>query len=120
MMTFKPNTTVGIDAGKLQHRVTFQRDTGTPDAIGGNAPTWATVFSVWANIEPLTGRDIILGYQISPDTTHKVTIRYRPGLHSAMRFTWAGRVFHLTGPPLDMGTDGVLLTLMCKEAETVT
>lgn len=112
-----------MKAGKLQHRVTIQEDRSTTkDNIGANVPNWSDVLTTWASIEPLSGRDVILGAQISPDTTHKITIRYRPGVHSAMRFKWlipVPKYFNILGPPLDTETQARELVCMCKEVETV-
>ena len=108
-----------MQAGKLKHRITFQRDDGVPDAIGGNAAVWTNHLTVWAEIVPQTSREF-LAAQIRPDTTVMMKIRYRSGLHSAMRVTWQGRVYHLTGPPID--TEGAKreLAITLKEPETAT
>lgn len=113
-----------MQAGKLIHRLQLQQDNGTKDAIGGNVASWVDVgIPTWGSVEPLSGRDIILGAQISPDTTHKIRVRFRTGVHSAMRWKWllpTPRYYSMTGPPLDTETQNRELVCMCKEVETVT
>jgi SPP1 family predicted phage head-tail adaptor len=109
-----------MKAGRLRHRITFQRDDGNPDGIGGNAPNWVDFLTVWASVEPLSSRELVQGAMIRPDTTHTVRIRYRTGLHAAMRFTWQGRIFNLTGPPLNTEEIGRELVMLAKEAEAAT
>lgn len=109
-----------MQAGRMKHRITFQRDDGTADVIGGNAATWTTHMSVWAEMIPQTSREFVVGAQNRPDTTHMFRIRYRAGLHSAMRVTWQGRVFHLTGPPINTEEANRELIVTLREPETAT
>jgi SPP1 family predicted phage head-tail adaptor len=42
--------------------------------------TWATVDTVWASVEPLSGREALIAKQVDARLTHRVIIRYWAGL----------------------------------------
>ena len=50
-----------MEAGQLRHRVTIQQATETTDGFGGVTQAWATFATVWAAVEPLTGREYLQG-----------------------------------------------------------
>lgn len=43
-----------IQAGKLRHRITIQRETVTRDEYGSEVKTWDDLATVWASVEPLS------------------------------------------------------------------
>jgi len=59
-------------------------DTSRPTPDG-----WTTIAVIWAEVMPLTGRELFYMHQIRPDITSKVRIRYwknLPRLSPKMRF----------------------------------
>ena len=84
-----------MNPGKLRHRVEVQAETATPDEGGGWASAWTTAATVWAMVEPLSGRERMWGGAVLGEVTHRVTMRYRAGLTPANRLVYAGRVFDL-------------------------
>src|SRR5574343_1998421 len=63
--------------GKMNKRITFQNDIGIAlDDYGEKTVTWSDVYTCWASIEPLTGKDLYLSQQQFPDVTGKITMRY--------------------------------------------
>lgn len=85
-----------MNPGELRQRVTLQRPgTPTPDAMGGRSVPWANVGTTWAHVEPLEGNERLRAMQVSPRLSHRITMRYRPGVTSAMRVLYGARVFGL-------------------------
>jgi len=88
-----------IDPGKMRHRITFQRYNGTIDSYGDIrddvAANWTAVCSVWAAIDPVSGREFYEAEQSQSQVTHKVRCRYFPGLETAYRIVYRGRVLHI-------------------------
>ena len=70
-----------MKAGRLRQRVTLQSMSGGVDAIGQPLPAeWADVFTTWASVEPLQGREFIAASAVSSEITARVRMRYRPGV----------------------------------------
>jgi SPP1 family predicted phage head-tail adaptor len=64
-----------MQAGKLRHRLAIQ----SPTEIivrGELSVTWNTVATRWAQIEPLTGRELWNARQVQPDITHRIELRH--------------------------------------------
>lgn len=79
----------GISAGELRHRVDLQSPgVASIDASGGVIETWTQEASVWAGIEPLTGREQFVAAQVHAQATHKVTLRYSPQV-AALTEKWS-------------------------------
>jgi SPP1 family predicted phage head-tail adaptor len=66
-------------AGKLRHQVSVQSATDTTDGRGSTTQSWSTVTTVWASVEPISGRELLRGDQVAADVTHRVRLR-APGL----------------------------------------
>lgn len=81
--------------GLLRHRVEIQSATTTDDGYGGTATTWSTTSTVWARIEPLSGRDLFFASQRSPQTTHKITMRGSVSVTTGDRIVFKNRTFHV-------------------------
>jgi SPP1 family predicted phage head-tail adaptor len=84
-----------MNAGELKHRVEVQSKTDTLGDHGGPGETWATVGTRWAKIEPMRGTETQRSEQNVSDVTHKITLRYYPGLTPSFRLVEGSRVFHI-------------------------
>lgn len=105
-------------AGRLRHRIKFQAKTGTPvpDGYGGSTIPWVDFATkIPAAIEPLSGRELLAAQAVQNETSHKVTLRYQPGITAAMRVVFGSRVFAITAPPLNKDERNRELTLLCSE-----
>lgn len=89
-MTFR-----AVSAGRLPHRISLQRATETKDPAGEVLQAWATVATVWAAVEPISGREAWIAQQANTLTTHRVLIRYRSGVTTKDRFIWGTRTFYI-------------------------
>lgn len=104
-----------LHPGKFRHRIVIERNNSTTfDAAGTPIAAWATYLTVWASVEPLTGRELFQGAQVRPDATHKITIRYRSGITTAMRAKFRSRHFHFESV-LDAEERQRELTILAKE-----
>lgn len=111
--------------GPLRHRVKIQTPVITRDDCGGAIETWedfaapasgvytdpaiagaetdsgttgvlTTLTSTfYASIEPLIGREYMAAKQMQADVTHKIRMRYIPGLTTTMRIVFGTRVFEI-------------------------
>ena len=56
---------------------------------------------------------VFASQQVQSEVTHKVTIRFRPGVAADMRIVHGGKVFGIVAPLPD--NRGTRLVLMCRE-----
>jgi len=64
-----------IEIGDMRHRITFQQPQKTADGYKGHTVQWQDVVTVWASVEPLSGREYFYSHQIKAEVTHRVRIR---------------------------------------------
>ena len=66
----------GVDFSALRHRVTFQKPSGkVTNSMGEDIPLYLDFATVWAAVEPLTGREYSEAQKIRAETTYRVTVR---------------------------------------------
>jgi SPP1 family predicted phage head-tail adaptor len=107
---------IKVVAGALFNRITIQINAGTTQGTDGQ-PTdnWITYkASVPAEVRPLSGRELLIGTQVSPEVSRVVTIRYMAGIVPEMRITWGTKTFEINSV-INRYEQNVLLDLYCKE-----
>jgi len=100
--------------GQLRHRVTLQQAVEQDDGYGGRTVTWQDVATVWAAVEPLRGDERYRAQQVRAQLSHRVTIRYRPGVRPGMRVVYGGRLLAITAV-IDPEERHERLELLCEE-----
>ena len=86
--------------GRLQQRIELQQRSSTLDDYGQQIPTWATLATVWANINPLGGGEKMRAMVVESKLTHIVTVRYDsrfmpPTTVDAWRIKFGTRLFNI-------------------------
>jgi SPP1 family predicted phage head-tail adaptor len=84
-----------IEPGKLRERVTVEIASVTTNNFGEAILTWGTASSVWASVEGVTAREALAAGQSEVSVTHRVRMRYLPGLTQQMRFSWRNRTLDI-------------------------
>ena len=84
-----------VNAGEMRSQITVQSATQTRDAHGGATETFAEFVTTWAEINPLTAREFVSGNQITQDVSHRIRMRYYPGVTPSMRILFGARVFNI-------------------------
>lgn len=103
--------------GQLRRRLELQAPTDTLDAYGQATRTWATYATVWSKIEVQGGSEVTVADQQQQERTHKLTIRYWPGVVSGHRALYAGRAFNFTSV-VNVDEQGRWLIIMATERMT--
>lgn len=85
-------------AATAQDRVVLQKPSETVDEYGSRTVSWVTQGSYWAQIMPVSGREVFAQGAIQSRATHKITTRYQEALKdirviSNYRFSFDGRIF---------------------------
>jgi SPP1 family predicted phage head-tail adaptor len=84
-----------IDPGKLRERITVQIASGTTNALGETVLAWSNSSAVWASVEGVSAREALLAGQQETSVTHRLRLRYLPGLTQQMRFSWRSRTLEI-------------------------
>ena len=101
-------------AGTLRRQVLIQSRSSALDGFGQKVRAWTDLASVWADIQPLSGRELEVARAVQAEVTHQVTIRYRTGLSDLMRLVYQGRYFNVNSV-IDTDTQHKQLLLLCTE-----
>lgn len=107
------------ESGELRRRVTFQARSVGQDSAGGLLATWYDAFTVYAKIDPLSGRELLAAQVVHAETTHEVWVRYRaelanPATATRYRITLGTRVFNILGA-LDLEERRQWIVCQCSE-----
>jgi len=100
--------------GDMRHRITFQKSVKTPDGHKGHTVSWQDLITVWASVEPLTGREYFYSHQIKAEVTHRVKIRYREDITTEMRAKFGERVLEIESI-IDLKERCKMLEIFCRE-----
>lgn len=103
-----------MKAGQLDQLVTVERQQGGFDELGQPLPdTWAPLFTCWAEVAPLTGREYLAAQAAVSEVTAKIRMRYRPGITSQDRVIHEGTTYGIESV-IDVRSGHRELVLMCK------
>ena len=102
-----------MQAGRLDQRVTVERFTTTTDSWGQPVEKWAPMFTCWAAVEPLTGREYIAAQAAVSEVTARIRMRFRPWMTAEDRVIHNGTTYNIVSL-IDVRSDHRELVLMCK------
>ena len=103
-------------AGQMNKRVTLQIKSVTIDGLGTEVITWTDHATVWASVEPVTGREYYLAQQQATSISTKIGIRYRRGITGGWRVKYGNRIFDIQAP-INVGEKNKELILLCEELQ---
>ncbi|MCO1622241.1 phage head closure protein [Pseudomonas putida] len=97
-----------MKAGDLRHRVELQHQVSPRDHGSGEygEPVWQKLVAVWAQVSPLSARDLIAAQAAQSEATARVVIRYRSDVLPTMRIVHRGQIYSIEGPPLEDDKSG--------------
>lgn len=103
-------------SGRLRHRVALERAIDAIDEHGDTVPTWERIATVYAAVEPLSGREYFLAAQINAEVSTRITIRASTGfrLTPKDRVRFGARLFDIESV-VDRGERGKELELLVVE-----
>lgn len=105
-----------LGAGTLRTRVEVQNRTTARDAYGDALETWGTAATVWAEVVPLSGRELWAAQQAQADATVRVRVRYRADVTVTprTRLLVGSRILNVSSV-INVGGRNRLLELLCVE-----
>ena len=104
-----------MEAGRLNKRITIQRQEKVRKPSGQVVGEWKDVCTVWAEVNCTDSKAVDSNGAIQHEGLYRFYIRWRRGITAEMRVVWDGRIFTLVGPPADWKGEKVGLTLLTKE-----
>ena len=89
-----------ISAGMLTRRIKIQRPSTIKDSVGAPCRSWLDVATVWAEIQPLSGKEAVIANRISAELSHQIIVRYQslfdnPQQVAQMRVLYKARIFNI-------------------------
>ncbi|MBB3142196.1 phage head closure protein [Halomonas organivorans] len=107
-------------AGKLRHRVTLEwYQKGPRSDSGATPPDWVAGATVWASVEPLSGRLLLAAQEAQSETSGKIRMRWRADVAAAtgktLRLQHNGLTYRIEGRPLDLDGRRRELEIMVHE-----
>ena len=102
-----------VAIGGLKKRVTILKQVRVSDGQGGFTETWQEAGTVWAAIEPISGREYYEAMQLASDVTHRVRMRYMD-LTPHEKIKYDDRVFDIIAV-IDVNMEHRELEVLCNE-----
>lgn len=98
-----------MNPGELRHKIKFQIQD-----LEQESEVWNDVFSCWANVNPISGREYYQAETVNSDLTHRIRLRYRKGITPDMRILYKDRIFYIVSV-INEYEKNYALQLMCRE-----
>jgi SPP1 family predicted phage head-tail adaptor len=106
-----------ISAGDLRQQIKIVDLTNVQDSFGGVAIDSATPFAtVWAAVEPLSGRELYTAQQKVSEVTHRITIRWMEGVKARQNVWFNDRQFQIEAVE-NPEERNIVLYLLCIELD---
>lgn len=103
-----------VKLGALRHRITVQASARSSSATGARTESWQDVATAWAEIKPHAARELSAADNRYQETSHQITLRFRPGIGRKQRVLFGSRVFQIETVINSMERNR-WLHLLCKE-----
>ncbi len=105
-----------MDIGALRHRVSiYGKGTLAQNGTGEEIPAYdALLATVWASVEPMSGREFIEAMKVQADVTVRIRIRYRSDVSPEMRVIHGTHTYEIDAV-LDQKGERKEMYLMCHE-----
>lgn len=84
-----------LNAGEMWTRIRIEEATSTKNEVGEAVLSWATFDTVWAAVDSLSARETERFAETVGFMTHRIRIRYRSGVTTAMRIQYRNRVLEI-------------------------
>ncbi|MBD2782858.1 phage head closure protein [Xenorhabdus szentirmaii] len=99
-------------AGRLRHRVTIEKQTSSRTPSGSVIREWSDVASVWAEVRPISGRELVASGAVLTEVTIRIWLRYRADITTSHRIIYQGNSFAIT--VVIPNAQHTRLELLCK------
>ena len=84
-----------IVSGLMRERVTVMAPVTEQSPFGEATTAWQDVGTVWASVQGLSSRETLQAQQANAIITHKIRMRFFPGITHQHRLVWRGRTMEI-------------------------
>jgi SPP1 family predicted phage head-tail adaptor len=99
---------------ELRHRLTLEQLERVSDEGGGFSESWVAIATLWCDLRPIAGSETVESDRLAGRVSHEISLRHRPGVVPAMRFTEGARVFHIVSV-INVDERNRWLKCLCEE-----
>ncbi len=108
-----------VRAGQLARRLRIQTRASTQDTFGGQQWIWTDLITIWADIQPLSGRELESAQHMASEISHQITVRYQPifadtRVVAGYRALYKGRIFNIHAS-MNEDEKNAVITLLASE-----
>ena len=98
---------------KFRHRVVVYSQVELIDSNGDHSKEWQYVTTIWATVQPLSGRELLLAQQVQSNVTANVVTRYRDDINATCRLEHNGTIYNILAVIRDPQSGLEWMTLQC-------
>lgn len=103
-----------LDIGRLNKRITFMCYEEQDDEFNQTNQILVKYKTVWASVEPTTGKEYLEAQRIRNELTYKIYTRYFPDLNTEMIIDFKGRKFKIVSM-INYREGNEMLQFICTE-----
>lgn len=103
-----------INPGEFRHVIKFQKQSDQQNSYGENNDNWVDVMNTRAGIYPMSGKEFFVAETVNSEVSHKINMRYMPGITPDMRIMFGERAFSIVSV-INFQERNIELQLLCKE-----
>lgn len=101
-----------MNIGKLDCRVTIQQKSSSLNALGEEVAVWTDLATVWAQVNPLRGKEFFAARETQSSAEVRFYMRFRSDITELMRLVWGGVNHDIVAKPMNVNGQSVLLEIM--------
>ncbi|MCI8483498.1 MAG: phage head closure protein [Lachnospiraceae bacterium] len=104
-----------MDIGRTNKRVTFCRYAEEENELKQMQQYLKPIRTVWASVEPKSGKELVEANKDHPELTYVITVRYQKDITSDMYIKYKDRLFEIKAPPRNIREANEMLEIICTE-----
>lgn len=82
-------------SGNLKHKIEIQAHEESQNDFGEQESSWSKFQDAYSSILPISAKETFTSKKLNAEITHKILIRFIPGVKSDMRIVYGSRIFNI-------------------------
>jgi len=106
-----------INPGDMRERISLMAPAIAEDALGQKTETYAAAAVIWAQVQPLRGREYQAAAAAQNEPGVRFRIHWRADVLTTWRVRWRGKDYRIVSDPIDVNGARRVLELMATGCE---